>query len=132
MGCSVNTTLTKKNTTSDVEVKEIKPKTFDNVPIYPDFEFVPEKSFIYESGEIKIGKLVFKGNASIDEVVNYYKATLPEEGWKPISISIFGKEANMTYTTSNRVLQVYVVKGFSETLLVIQVGPRGELTSSGK
>ena len=47
------------------------------------------KQFNLEAHLVDTPGIVSLIPASIDEVVNYYKATLPEEGWKPISISIF-------------------------------------------
>jgi hypothetical protein len=105
---------------------------FDDIPVYPGFKLIPEKSFVYESGNVKVGRLIFRGKSSINDLVNYYKTTLPEQGWEPISISIYGKDANLTYVTSDRVLQLRMTQGFSETTLIIQVGPRGELTSELK
>ncbi len=129
-GCAVNSASQKRSVTT--EVQQIKTKMFDDIPVYPGFKLIPEKSFVYESGNVKVGRLIFKGKSSINDLVNYYKNTLPEQGWEPISISIYGKDANLTYVTSDRVLQVRMTQGFSETTLIIQVGPRGELTSEVK
>ncbi len=129
-GCAVNSASQKGSVTT--EVQQIKTKMFDDIPVYPGFKLIPEKSFVYESGNVKVGRLIFKGRSSINDLVNYYKNTLPEQGWEPISISIYGKDANLTYVTSDRVLQVRMTQGFSETTLIIQVGPRGELTSEVK
>jgi len=130
-GCAVNSASQKGSVTTGVQ-QQIKTKMFDDVPIYPGFKVIPEKSFVYESGNIKVGRLIFKGKSSINDLVNYYKNTLPEQGWNPISVSVYGKDANLTYVTSDRVLQVRITRGFSETILIIQIGPRGELTSEGK
>jgi len=97
----------------------------DSVPIYPGFKLVPTKSFIYESGDIKVGRLVFVGKASVKDVVSYYKNTLPEKGWEPVAITIYGNSAELTFTTPEQFLQIEVKKGFSETTLIIQIGPRG-------
>ena len=129
-GCAVNSASQKGSVTT--EVQQIKTKMFDDIPVYPGFKLIPEKSFVYESGNVKVGRLIFRGKSSINDMVNYYKNTLPEQGWEPISISIYGKDANLTYVTSDRVLQVRMTLGFSETTLIIQVGPRGELTSELK
>jgi len=129
-GCAVNSASQRGSVTT--EVQQIKTKMFDDIPVYPGFKLIPEKSFVYESGNVKVGRLIFRGKSSINDMVNYYKNTLPEQGWEPISISIYGKDANLTYVTSDRVLQLRMTQGFSETTLIIQVGPRGELTSELK
>ncbi|ADY74064.1 hypothetical protein Dester_1434 [Desulfurobacterium thermolithotrophum DSM 11699] len=127
-GCAVNSISEKETVTTNLQQTE-KNKTFDDVAIYPGFKADPAKSFIYESGDIKVGRLVLRGRAPITEVVNFYKNTLPKGGWEPVSISIYGKEANLTYMNQTRVLQIQVIEGFSETTLIIQIGPKGELTT---
>ena len=102
----------------------------DSVPVYPGFKIVSSKSFIYESGNIKVGRLVFTGKAKIKDIVSYYKNTLPEKGWEPVAITIYGNSAELTFTTPTQFLQITAKKGFSETTLIIQIGPRGELTNS--
>jgi len=121
------------NTSSQTEVKvqTIKPEMLlgDSVPIYPGFHFVPQKSFIYESGNIKVGRLVFRGDAKVKDIVSYYKDVLPQQGWEPVAITIYGNQASLTYVTPDKTLQIQVTKDFSGTILVIQIGPRGELTT---
>jgi methionine salvage enolase-phosphatase E1 len=97
----------------------------DKVPLYPGFKLVPSKSFIYESGSIKVNRLVLVGKADIKDIVSYYKTTLMERGWEPISVIIHGNSAELIFTSPDEVLQIKAEKGFSSTTLVIQLGPRG-------
>jgi hypothetical protein len=97
------------------------------VPIYPGFTLVSDKSFIYESGNIKVGRLIFTGNASVKDVVSYYKATLPEKGWEPVAITIYGDSAQLTYVTPTQFLQIEVKKSYGTTYLIISLGPRGSV-----
>ncbi len=124
-------TLNTSNHPAEVKVQTIKPEMLlgDAVPVYPGFRFVSQKSFIYESGDVKVGRLVFTGNAKVKDIVSYYKDVLPQQGWEPIAVTIFGNQASLTYVTPDRTLQIEVSRGFSDTVLVIQVGPRGELTT---
>jgi hypothetical protein len=116
--------------TSPVQEEQVKEELLgENVPVYPGFKLIPEKSFIYESGNVKVGRLVFKGRAPIKEIVSYYKETLPEKGWEPLTITIYGNSAELTFTTPEKVLQIQVLKGFSETEIVLSLGPKGELTN---
>ncbi len=101
----------------------------DLVPVYPGFKLVPDKSFIYESGDIKVGRLYFVGDAKLKDLVSYYKETLPDKGWEPVATTIYGNTAELTYTTPQQFLQINLKKGFSQTSLIIQIGPRGELTN---
>ena len=117
-------------TTPALQEQQVKTDLLEeNIPVYPGFHLIPDKSFIYESGNIKVGRLVFRGRASVKDIVSYYKATLPDKGWEPLTITVYGKSAELTFTNPSEVLQIQVNRGFSETYLTIQVGPRGELTN---
>jgi hypothetical protein len=116
--------------TAPVQEEQVKEEILGgNVPVYPGFKLIPSKSFIYESGSLKVGRLVFSGKAQIKNLVSYYKAVLPEKGWEPLSITINGNSAQLTFTSPDQVLQIEASKGFSETMLIIQIGPKGELTN---
>jgi hypothetical protein len=119
-------TATQPPETSVITQEQLKDEILgESVPIYPGFEIVPSKSFIYESGNIKVGRLVFRGKASVKDIVSYYKSTLPDKGWEPVAVTIYGKSAQLTFTTPNQLLQINVVKGFSGTTLIVQFGPKG-------
>ncbi|WP_456457085.1 hypothetical protein [Thermovibrio sp.] len=129
-GCATMQTNTQKPLITQEQLKE--ELLGDLVPIYPGFKLVPDKSFIYESGNVKVGRLYFVGDAKLKDVVSYYKETLPDKGWEPVAITIYGNSAELTYTTPQQFLQITVKKGFSQTSLIIQLGPRGELTNSAQ
>jgi len=120
----------KVETAPPVQEQKVKADLLqENIPVYPGFHLIPDKSFIYESGNIKVARLVFVGNADVKDVVSYYKATLPDNGWEPLTVTIYGKSAEMVFVNPQNVLQIQVNRGFSQTYLTIQVGPKGELTN---
>ncbi|WP_457679263.1 hypothetical protein [Thermovibrio sp.] len=123
-------TTSQTEKTTVITQEQVKAELLGNaVPIYPGFKLISSKSFIYESGNIKVGRLVFVGDATIKDIVSYYKATLPDKGWEPVAITIYGNRAELTFTTPTQFLQIQAVKGFSQTTLIIQIGPKGELTN---
>ncbi|TCK02847.1 hypothetical protein [Phorcysia thermohydrogeniphila] len=125
------TTATQEKNAQELQTQTVKPELLlgDEVPVYPGFKFIPTKSFTYESGNIKVGRLFFSGKASIKEIVSYYKDVLPQQGWEPVAISVYGNQATLTYVMPDRTLQIQANKGFAETVIIIQIGPRGELTT---
>ena len=116
------------------EIQVARPEVFlgEEVPVYPGFKLIPEKSFSYESGNLKVGRFVFKGKALVKDIVAYYRDNLPEHGWEPVAITVYGKQASLTYITPEKSLQIHVAKKFSEVYLVIQIGPRGEVPQAGE
>ncbi len=128
--CATVQTTSQKPLMTQEQIKE--ELLGDLVPVYPGFRLVPDKSFIYESGNIKVGRLYFVGDAKLKDLVSYYRETLPDKGWEPVAITIYGNIAELTYTTAQQFLQITIKKGFSQTSLIIQVGPRGELTNSSQ
>ena len=129
--CATTAVEEKSSTEVQAQVQTVKPELIlgEEVPVYPGFKFVPAKSFTYESGNIKVGRLLFRGRAPIKEVVNYYKEILPQQGWEPVAISVYGNQATLTYVMPDKTLQIQATKGFTETTIIIQIGPRGELTT---
>ncbi len=128
--CATVQTTSQKPLMTQEQIKE--ELLGDLVPVYPGFRLIPDKSFIYESGDIKVGRLYFVGDAKLKDLVSYYRETLPDKGWEPVAITIYGNSAELTYTTAQQFLQITIKKGFSQTSLIIQVGPRGELTNSSQ
>jgi len=131
LSACATTPVTQEKDVQEVQPQTVKPELIlgEELPIYPGFKFVPTKSFTYESGNIKVGRLLFSGKASIKEIVSYYKDVLPQQGWEPVAISVYGNQATLTYVMPDRTLQIQANKGFAETVIIIQIGPRGELTT---
>ena len=129
--CATTAMQEKDSQEVQVQTQTVKPEPIlgEEVPVYPGFKFVPTKSFTYESGNIKVGRLLFNGRASIKEIVSYYKEVLPQQGWEPVAISVYGNQATLTYVMPDKTLQIQATKGFTETTIIIQIGPRGELTT---
>ena len=115
-------------TTENPEVapqkQEINRSVFGDIPIYPGFKLIYDKSFTYQSGDIKVGKLVFSGKAKLMDVVDFYKKSLPELGWELVSAFTYEKSAFMDFLSEDRSLQINVKKEFSGLKLTIQIGPR--------
>ncbi len=104
--------------------QEINRSVFENIPIYPGFKLIYDKSFTYQSGDIKVGKLVFSGKAKLMDVVNFYKKSLPELGWELVSAYTYEKSAFLDFLSETQSLQISAKKEFSGLKLTIQVGPR--------
>ncbi len=125
---SCATTSSQQSASVAVQKKSVEEILGENVPIFPGFSMQTEKSFIYESGNIKVGRVVFTGKAKVKDIVSFYKDSLPQMGWEPVVVTIYGNQAKMVFITPDQTLQIDIVKGFSETTLIVQLGPRGELT----
>ncbi len=122
VSCAVN-----QGGNAEVVVKTAKNNILGySVPLFPGFKFVPERSFVYESGDVKMGRFVFVGQAKVEDVVLYYKEVLPQQGWEPVAVSVFGKEAILTYVTPEQTLNINLSRKGSTTTMIVQLGPKGE------
>ncbi len=117
-------TQTQQDVGVSTQKQEINREVFGDIPVYPGFKLVYNKSFTYQSGSIKVGRLVFTGTASIVDVVNFYRKSLKELGWDLVSSYTYEKSAFMDFLSPDRSLQISLEKEFSGLKLVIQVGPR--------
>lgn len=99
------------------------PYRFTDVPVPSKFKLDRKRSFIYESGSIKAGFIIYTGWASLDALVDFYKTEMLTYDWELVSIfehtdvgMVFAKEGwNCSVRLTSRSL------GGSK--IEIQIGP---------
>ncbi len=71
------------NATKSMELHRAQ---FEDIPVPPGFEYVTRgnRSFSYADGGVRVGRFLYWGRASIDEVSEFYRRTLPLRayGWE--------------------------------------------------
>ena len=78
-----------------------------------------------EPGEISFlgftgGKETFVGKLSTQEIVEFYQAELPRQGWKP-SVNLLSGDAMLAYGKENHSLFISVIQQNSQTELTLTV-----------
>lgn len=97
---------------------------FPDIPVPKELQVVPEKTFIYESANLRAGVLTLKGNVDIDSLQNYFKATMSKNGWRFVNSFRF-KDIIMNYSKEDKTCTVRITRDSFTTHVEISVGPSG-------
>ena len=98
---------------------------FIDVPVPSGFIRNQSMSFVYESGNgnMKVGRLYFEGNKSLQDVVEFYKNEMINKEWTLIN-SMAGKDTILNYRKTGWTCAVFVrPRSFSRSIIEIQIGP---------
>lgn len=60
-------------------------KRFNEIPLPEDLREDTQRSFVYDSRSVKIGKMVYYSKATINELAQFYISNAPQEGWNLVS-----------------------------------------------
>jgi hypothetical protein len=112
-------------------------------PKYMDFKDVRipdvmnldrEHSFVYETQNIRAGVLSLKGTMELVDVLSFYEANMPRDGWTLLSSFKYNKNI-LIYTKPEKVCLVVATQPFGEakSFLELWVSPinPGALSSPG-
>lgn len=109
--------------------KEPPPPTvalqFPSIPIPKGTELDRDKTFIYESGsgKVKVGRLVFSVWNKYQEVVDYFRDEMVNNGWKLLR-TIEHTETILLYERRGKVATVIIQSSLGKTYIEIQIGPK--------
>ena len=55
---------------------------FNDIPIPPEINIQSKNSYVFVSGQIKMGFLTLRGRVDSNSVMNFFVSALPHEGWR--------------------------------------------------
>ena len=58
---------------------------FPDIPIPKELELVRDKSFVYETANLRTGVLILSGNVDINSLEQYFKTNMAKNGWRFIN-----------------------------------------------
>ena len=98
---------------------------FVDVPVPSGFSRDQIKSFVYETGsdEMKVGRLFFKGDASLRKTVEFYQNEMINKEWTLVN-SMASTETILNYRKEGWVCTVIIKpRSFNRSSIEIQIGP---------
>jgi len=112
-----------------VQTKPVKPpqkivELINGIPIYPGFSYQENKSFVYESNQVKAGVLVFSGKATMSQLVEFYRSKMPEYGWKMVSFFQHDQDSFLNYDAPDRTCQLTLHAGEFSSTITIRTGTK--------
>jgi hypothetical protein len=98
---------------------------FDDIPIPPGMTLNRKESFIYETGAIKTGLLVYEGQGEMGKLVGFFKEQMPKFQWRLMS-NFELHNIMLTFIKEGWSSNIYILPTESETKRIeIRTGPIG-------
>ncbi len=106
---------------------------FEDLPTPEKLTLDARESFIFESPSVRAGILVYKGSASYESVIQFFKNEMPKYGWKLVN-SFERGDATLFFEKPGWSCIVLVGRFALETTAEIRIGPKeaGEIKSGRK
>lgn len=100
---------------------------FSDVPLPVGIRENAERSYVFESATIQIGRLVYTSRASINELTQFFLRECPTAGWELVSLRQAAGANEMLFTKPGKRLDILVSnRGFGRGReLVINLTPDG-------
>ncbi len=95
---------------------------FPDVPVPKELKLVNEKTFVYETVNLRAGVLVLRGNVDIQSLENYFKVNMIKNGWKFVNSFKF-KEVALNFMKEDRTCNIKMTKDSFDAEVEIWVGP---------
>ncbi len=98
---------------------------FSDIPVPFDFTRDNSKSFIYESGSgaVKVGRFIYSGWESLDNVITFYQNEMLNKGWNLVN-SIKHENFILNYEKEGWVSTITLHSNIGRTYVEIQAGPK--------
>lgn len=100
---------------------------FSDVPVPAGFKLIPQQSYAFENGGIRVAYLKYKGNGTLDQVLTFYKEQMPVSRWDLLNISEFGQRM-LNFEKENETCIVTMQSQFMGTLITLSLGPKSANT----
>jgi hypothetical protein len=98
---------------------------FSDVPVPVGFKPVPQESYSFESGGVRVGLLKYQGKASVDQVVNFYKEQMAMNDWNLINIIEYGQRL-MNFEREAETCSIGLIPKGSSTVITLSIGPKAQ------
>ncbi len=95
---------------------------FPDIPLPTELNYVREKSFIYETANLRVGVMYLNGNVDLQSLENYFKINMIKNGWKFINSFKF-KDVTMNFLKEDKTCNIKMAKDSFNSEVEIWVGP---------
>lgn len=125
------TTQDSKQTTQKSETVNQVFYGFPDVPVPKELNYLSEKSFVFETPNVKAGIMVFEGNVDMQSLENYFRIYLPKNGWRFVN-SYRYKDVILNFVKEGKTCNIKMSRGAFNTEVEIWVGPADKSSSQGR
>lgn len=131
-GCSwFRTTQDSRQTAQKSETVNQVFYGFPDVPVPKELNYLSERSFVFETPNVKAGIMVFDGNVDMQSLENYFRIYLPKNGWRFVN-SYRYKDVILNFVKEGKTCNIKMSRGAFNTEVEIWVGPADKGTPQGR
>ena len=95
---------------------------FPDIPVPSELNFVKEKSFVYETVNLRVGVMYLSGNVDLQSIENYFKINMIKNGWRFVNSFKF-KDVTLNFIKDDKTCNIKMVKDSFNAEVEIWVGP---------
>ncbi len=96
--------------------------SFPDIPVPKELELVRDKSFVYETANVRTGVLVLKGNVDVNSLEQYFKTNMAKNNWRFMN-SFKYATVILNYTKDDKAAHIRISRENWSTWVEVWVGP---------
>ncbi len=104
------------------EVPNVAYYSFPDIPIPKELELIRDRSFVYETSNLRTGVLVLNGNIDINSLEQYFKTNMARNGWRFVNGFKYAT-VMMNYVKDDKAALIRITRENFSTWVEIWVGP---------
>jgi len=104
--------------------------SFPDIPIPKELELIRDRSFVYETSNLRTGLLVLSGNIDINSLEQYFRTNMAKNGWKFINGFKYATVI-LNYMKEDKAAHIRISRENFSTWVEIWVGPLDKPTGMG-
>ena len=123
-GCSTFKHLTgqEEQPLSKSEAPNVAYYSFPDIPVPKELSLVRDRSFVYETSNLRTGLLVLSGNVDINSLEQYFRTNMAKNGWRFIN-SFKYATVILNYLKDDKAAHIRISRENFSTWVEIWVGP---------
>jgi len=99
---------------------------FTDLPVPIGFNMLAKDSYSFESSGMRVGLLRYKGKATLEQIVNFYKEQMPMYSWNLLNITEYG-DCIMNFEREQESCIINVSPKGSSLTISIAMGPKSQV-----
>jgi hypothetical protein len=96
---------------------------FTDIPVPKGFKFLAADSYAFQSGNLRVGVLVYSGRATAEQLVAFYQGQMPIYNWNLLNVIEYGKRL-LNFDRDNESCVINIEPKLLNTKVIISIGPK--------
>ena len=96
--------------------------SFPDIPVPKELELIRDKSFVYETSNLRTGLLVLSGNVDLNSLEQYFRTSMAKNGWRFVNGFKYATVI-LNYLKDDRAVHIRISRENLSTWVEIWVGP---------